>query len=72
MNTLWRDFYRWLDRATVAQLFAARDAAYEQRRQVRDPDLRRDLRRMIRLLDEELLTRSDLAEALRREAARDG
>jgi hypothetical protein len=40
---------------------ASRDRAYELRRTLKDPDYRSDLRRMIRLMDQELLTRADLA-----------
>ena len=45
---------------------AARDRAYEVRRTLKDPDYRSDLRRMIRLMDQELLTRADLAYLIKR------
>jgi hypothetical protein len=57
----WRDFNGWLDRATLGAIFAARDRAYEQRRSLRDAETRSDVRRMIRLMDEELVTRWELA-----------
>jgi hypothetical protein len=66
----WKDFFGWIDRATVGELFAARDAAREDLRKIRDPDTRSDIRRMIRLMDEELVTRSDLARLTRKQAAR--
>ena len=65
-KNFWQDFHAWLDRATVAQLIAARDAAYEQRRIHRgERDIVGDLSRMIRLMTGELLTRSDLVRRIR-------
>ncbi|MEA3410079.1 MAG: hypothetical protein U9R74_00890 [Pseudomonadota bacterium] len=63
MKELWRDFYNWLDSARIGEIFSARDRAYEKTRELRskDPDTRRDLRRMVRLMDEELVMRSELA-----------
>ena len=61
----WKDFHGWLDRATAGAIFAARDRAYEQRRSLKDPETRSDVRRMIRLMDEELVTRWELAAPVR-------
>jgi hypothetical protein len=65
----WTDFFAWLDRATIAEIMASRDRAYELRRTLKDPDYRSDLRRMIRLMDQELLTRADLAHLAKRRAS---
>jgi hypothetical protein len=65
----WADFFAWLDRATIAEIMASRDRAYELRRTLKDPDYRSDLRRMIRLIDQELLTRADLAHLAKRRAS---
>jgi hypothetical protein len=65
----WTDYFAWLDRASIGGLIAARDKAYETRRMIKDPDYRSDLRRMIRLMDEELLTRADLAYLAKRRAS---
>jgi hypothetical protein len=65
----WTDFFAWLDRAPIAEIFVARDKAYELRRTLKDRDYRADLRRMIRLMDQELLTRADLAYLQKRRAS---
>jgi|GEM_PF-688748 hypothetical protein len=62
----WIDFFAWIDQAPIGGIMAARDRAYEVRRTLRDPDYRSDLRRMIRLMDQELLTRADLAYLIKR------
>ena len=66
----WTDFHAWVDRASIGGILAARDRAYELRRHLRDPDCRMDLRRMVRSMDHELLTRSDLARLKQRQARR--
>lgn len=65
----WMDFYHWLNHATLGGIMASRDRAYELRRTLRDPDYRSDVRRMIRLMDRELLTRADLAHLAKRRAS---
>lgn len=66
----WKDFLAWLDQAKIDEIFAARDEAREKMRGA-DRLMRSDLRRMIRLMDEELVTRSDLARLIRRRATPD-
>lgn len=66
----WRSFLAWLDRATVDQIITARDAAREDLKKIIDSDARSDVRRMIRLMDEELVTRSDLACLTRKQEER--
>jgi hypothetical protein len=61
----WKDFHKWLEGASIGQIFAARDKAYEMRRTLKDKDTRGDVRRMIRLMDHELLARSELAVLIR-------
>ena len=68
MKEFWKDYYAWLDRARIGEIFAARDRAYEHLRRIKDRDIKLDLRRMVRLMDEELLTRSDLARVLGQDA----
>jgi dephospho-CoA kinase len=57
----WIDLYRWLDVAKLGEIFARRDKAREVLRQLRDPDIRADVRRIIREMDRELVARADLA-----------
>ncbi|MBP1151275.1 hypothetical protein [Methylocaldum sp. RMAD-M] len=66
----WKDFLFWLESAKVGEIFAARDEAREKARSSQCREIRSDLRRMIRLMDEELLTRSDLVRSVRRRANR--
>ena len=66
----WTDFHAWVDQASIGGILAARDRAYELRRRLRDPDCQMDLRRMVRSMDHELLTRSDLARLKQRQAHR--
>jgi hypothetical protein len=57
----WIDLYRWLDAAKPGEIFARRDKAREVLRQLKDPDIRADVRRIIREMDRELVARADLA-----------
>ena len=65
----WTEYFSWLNGAQVGEIIAARDKAYALRRTLKDPDYRSDLRRMIRLMDEELVTRADLAHLRKRRAS---
>lgn len=67
-KAFWKDFLYWLDEAGIGEIFAARDEARGKMKGA-DSFTRADLRRMIRLMDEELLTRSDLARLIRRKGA---
>jgi len=62
----WIDLYRWLDAAKLGEIFARRDKAREVLRQLRDPDIRADVRRIIREMDRELVARADLARLRKR------
>ncbi|MGH8591426.1 MAG: hypothetical protein ACREXX_19545 [Gammaproteobacteria bacterium] len=62
----WIDLYRWLDTTTIGEIFARRDKAREVLRQLRDPDIRADVRRIIREMDRELVARADLARLRKR------
>lgn len=65
----WTEYFTWLEGARIGEIIAARDQAYELRRTLKDRDYRADLRRMIRLMDEELVTRADLAHLRKRRAS---
>ena len=62
----WIDLYRWLEAAKPGEIFARRDKAREVLRQLRDPDIRADVRRIIREMDRELVARADLARLRKR------
>ncbi|MGH8566536.1 MAG: hypothetical protein ACREXU_00595 [Gammaproteobacteria bacterium] len=62
----WIDLYRWLETAKLGEIFARRDKAREVLRQLRDPDIRADVRRIIREMDWELVARADLARLRKR------
>jgi hypothetical protein len=63
-------FLNWLEVAKGGDLFAKRDSLYELRKQLKGSEIMPDIRWMIRMIDRELLTRSDLALADAREKAR--
>ncbi len=50
-------FYRWLEHATERELLARRDAARAAEPDITDPDLRKELGRLVRLIEEEMLSR---------------
>ena len=65
-KAFWKEFFGWLDRATLDELKAAKTAAREEQGRILDPAVRSDLKRMIRLIEEEILTRGDLSGLIRR------
>jgi len=50
-------FYRWLEQASDRELLARRDEALNMESRISDEDLRRDLRRLVRMIEEELVAR---------------
>jgi len=50
-------FYRWLGQASERELLARRDAALNMENRISDVDLKRDLRRLVRMIEEELVAR---------------
>lgn len=50
-------FYRWLEQASDRELLARRDGALNMESRISDEDLRRDLRRLVRMIEEELVAR---------------
>ena len=62
----WIDLYRWLESAKPGEIFARRAKAREVLRQLRDPDIRADVRRIVREMDRELVARADLARLRKR------
>lgn len=53
----WKDFLRWLDTASIEQLRDAAARADLQRSGTIDAEVSADLRRMIRLIEEEMASR---------------
>ncbi len=50
-------FYRWLGQASDQELLARRDDAISMEARLSDEDLKRDLCRLVRMLEEEMLAR---------------
>lgn len=50
-------FYRWLEQASERELLARRDEALNMESRISDDDLMRDLRRLVRMIEEELVAR---------------
>ncbi len=50
-------FYRWLDTASDRELLARRDDSVNVESRLTDDDLKRDMKRLIRMIEEELVTR---------------
>lgn len=63
-------FLNWLEVAKGGDLFAKRDSLYQLRKQLKGSEIMPDIRWMIRQIDQELLTRSDIALADARDKAR--
>mgnify|MGYP001138909421 CR=1 FL=1 len=50
-------FYRWLDQASDRELLARRDEALSVKNRISDDNLKQDLCRLVRLIEEELVAR---------------
>lgn len=50
-------FYRWLEQASERELLARRDEALNMEARLSDEDLKRELRRLVRMIEEELVAR---------------
>lgn len=50
-------FYRWLETASDRELLARRDDSVNVESRLTDDDLKRDMKRLIRMIEEELVTR---------------
>jgi hypothetical protein len=50
-------FYRWLEEASERELLARRDEALNMENRISDDDLKRELRRLVRMIEEELVAR---------------
>jgi len=66
-KAFWKDFLSWLDTASLEELLSAKSEAQGKLFTV-DAVTRSDLRRMIRLISEELVTRSELNRSIQRKA----
>ena len=53
----WKSFFRFIDGGSVAELQQRKDALAGVLQKVTDPGVRSDIRRMLRLIDEEVLIR---------------
>ena len=57
----WKQFLRWLDDANKGELAQMKQRLRSTQADVTEPGVRSDLRRMLRLIDEEVLIRQNLA-----------
>lgn len=64
----WKSFFRFIDKGSEAELQQRKDALADVLAKVTDPGVRSDIRRMLRLIDEEVLIRQNLS--LRKPAPR--
>ena len=57
----WKQFLRWLDDANEEEMAQMKQRLRSAQAAVTEPGVRSDLRRMLRLIDEEVLIRQNLA-----------
>ena len=57
----WKSFFRFIDEGSEAELQLRKDALASVLQKVTDPGVRSDIRRMLRLIDEEVLIRQNLS-----------
>ena len=56
-----KSFFRFIDGGSEAELQQRKDALADVLQKVTDPGVRSDIRRMLRLIDEEVLIRQNLS-----------
>lgn len=64
----WKSFLRFIDEGSERELQQRKEALQKVLTQVSDPGVRSDVRRMLRLVDEEVLIRQNLS--VRKKASR--
>ena len=69
-NDFWKTLYAWLETARLEDITAKRQQVQQLLRQSNDAGFKADIRRVLRLLDEELLARAELANVMRFAMAR--
>jgi hypothetical protein len=57
----WKSFFRFLDEGSEAELERRKNDLIAVQAKVTDPSVRSDIRRMLRLVDEEVLIRQNLS-----------
>ena len=57
----WKSFLRFIDEGSEAELQRRKEALAGVRAKVTDPGVRSDIRRLLRLIDEEVLLRQHLS-----------
>lgn len=57
----WKSFFRFIDEGSAAELQRRKDALLGVLSKVTDAGVRSDIRRMLRLIDEEVLIRQNLS-----------
>lgn len=69
-HDFWKTLYAWLETARLEDITAKRQQVQQLLRQSNDAGFKADIRRVLRLLDEELLARAELANVMRFAMAR--
>ncbi|MBD9362294.1 hypothetical protein [Methylomonas fluvii] len=61
----WKCLFCWLETASVDEIRHKQCVVRQMLDQTRDPDLKTDIRRILRFMDEEMLARAELANLMR-------
>jgi hypothetical protein len=67
----WKSFFRWLDEAGSEELRRKKARIAALCRDIDDRDVKADARRMIRLIDQDLLARESVAQRLTDKRSKD-
>jgi len=65
----WKILFCWLENASLEDIDCKRQLVQKMLDQITDRDLKADIRRILRLLDEEILARAELASPMSISAA---
>jgi hypothetical protein len=61
----WKTLYAWLETASLEEIKAKQQYVRQLLSESRDRDLKADIRRILRFMDEEILARAELANIMR-------
>ena len=65
----WKSLFHWLETASLIEIAAKQSILRETLKQISDRELRSDIRRILRFMDEEILARTELDRAMARSAS---
>jgi hypothetical protein len=61
----WKTLYAWLETASLEEISAKQQTVRQLLGESRDRDLKADIRRILRFMDEEMVARAELANVMR-------